>query len=1213
MLLTAVFKAPAWPGRPIIKLLLIMKLTILLTLLCLTASAKGRAQKVTLSVKNAAVEVVFTTIEKQTGYHFLYSDALLKRTTPVSLEMTNVSVEEALNACLQNQPLTYKIFDKTIVVRLKESPTIPEPTTPIDIKGRVINEQGEPVIATVTVKGTTNAVSTDADGYFLIKGVNEQATLVISSVSLERPLEIKVNGRTDLKDISIKAKVTAGQEVVVVSTGYQTLDPSKTTGAYEVVKTEQLNRKVGPDILSRLQGLTAGMYFDTRKMNPNQLIIDKQNINIRGISTLTESIKAPLLVVDNFPYEGDINNINPNDVESITILKDAGAAAIYGARAGNGVIVITTKKGKYNQPLNVSLNTNINIIPKPDLFYYPQMASSSYIDVETFLFDKGFYTATLNDSRRPVISPVVEILARRKAGLISAQEAAAQIDALRDQDVRRDFEKYIYQPSVNQQYSLGVNGGTAKARYMFSAGFDQGIANLIGNENRRITLRSNTAFMPVKNLELQVGLSYTQSNNTTNAIGEYPDRTYMGDPSMYPYLQLAGSNGNALAIPHGYRMGYLDTAGGGKLLDWQYRPLDEIRLADNTSKLKDWVVNVGLNYKLTSYLNVQLSYQYENTTGYTRNYYSDQTWEARNLINLFTQVDGDRVTYRVPNGGIVREQFTDMILQAGRAQLNLSKKIAGRHDLSAVVGSEITENSFYRSGNKSYGFDPYTYLATTALDYTTYYPQYISGMGYARIPPSGGGYGKTLNRFVGFYGVASYTYNSKYTLSLNAKKNASNLFGVDINNKWQPLWSIGGAWDISKESFYGNKAVPYLRLRTTYGYQGNTNNSLTPNTIIAYSSDVNPLTNEPQATISTPADPSLSWETIRQVNIAVDFGLLNSRLTGSLDAYRKKSDNIIYRAEIDATTGIPSLQRNSADITGNGIDLSLNSLNFSGALQWNTALRFSYVTNKVVDFDQNTSFRRANAALGGASDASMKIIKGKNPYAIYSYPFAGLDPETGDPLGYLGKEVSKNYLAIFNQMLDTTNLIYHGSRIPRYFGFLNNTFSYKGISLSIGLSFKFDYYFRKNTIAYYSLFRSGTPHPDFEKRWKEPGDEAFTTIPSMTYPLANGRRDEFYAGTAVNVFRGDNIRLQDIRISYDVSKSIGRRWPFQEMQLYMYANNIGMIWRANKEGLDPDYNTGSAIYPPGRTIAFGLTASFYCPPGFFGEINPSTWDDEYFY
>ncbi|HEX2630997.1 MAG TPA: secretin and TonB N-terminal domain-containing protein, partial [Chitinophagaceae bacterium] len=346
-------------------------LVILLTAACLHLSAKGFTQTVTLSLKAVSMETAFREIEKQTGFSFIYGKEQVINSKPVNLNVKNEKLETVLDLLFKEQPLTYSISGKYIAIRKKDESSrtiIDQPVPPIDIKGRIVDEEGRPVVAaSVQVKGIPKGTTTDDNGVFILKGIEPNTTLIISGANIQS-FEWNVNGKTDLGDIGAKIKVVQGQEVKIeVSTGYQKVSKERFTGSYEQMDSAAFHRRAGMGILERLDGTVTGLFID--KKSSSQA---RYNIQVRGISTLNGSF--PLVIVDNFEYPLELSNLNPNDIESITILKDAAAASIWGARAGNGVIVITTKKGRFNQPLQVAVRSNITITNKPDQYYYPQMS-----------------------------------------------------------------------------------------------------------------------------------------------------------------------------------------------------------------------------------------------------------------------------------------------------------------------------------------------------------------------------------------------------------------------------------------------------------------------------------------------------------------------------------------------------------------------------------------------------------------------------------------------------------------------------------------------------------------------------------------------------------------------------------------------------------------------------------------------------------------------
>jgi|ADGO01.1.fsa_nt_gi TonB-dependent Receptor Plug Domain. len=436
----------------------------------------------------------------------MYNKKQLEQAKPVTLHLLSASLEQALDACFRGQPFTYAIQKKLIIVKEKNDSyglaenlvNVSQSNSLIDVRGRVLNEGGSPVASvTVSVKGTATSTVTDMNGEFSLTTIDEDAVLVFTHISMET-FELKVSGKKELL-IKLKTKVSElGNVMVTVSTGYEEIPKERATGSFTTVDNKRFNEQVGTNVLDRLPVVTNSM-----SAMPYRIFKSSQ-ITIRGLSTLSGSI-SPLIILNNFPYEGDINNINPNDVESVTLLKDAAAASIWGAKAGNGVIVINTKKGKFNQPLSIEFNSNISVSEKPDLYYLKNISTSDFIDVEKFLFSNNYRFSDTGQANRPPFTPVYEILFRERNGLISSEEAAASIDRLRAIDVRDDFSKYFYQNAVNQQHSGQFKGRVRECKLFLSTGIDRNINNLDAFY-QRINIRSENSYRLSKLLQLTAGL-----------------------------------------------------------------------------------------------------------------------------------------------------------------------------------------------------------------------------------------------------------------------------------------------------------------------------------------------------------------------------------------------------------------------------------------------------------------------------------------------------------------------------------------------------------------------------------------------------------------------------------------------------------------------------------------------------------------------------------
>ena len=1154
-----------------------MKLTaIILFLFSLHVAARGYSQTLTLSIKDAPLGQALRAIQLHSGYTFAYTaeDVQGLKTT---FQVKDANIDETLKACLKDLPLTYTIEDRIISLKRAAITVETSTPTPITVTGKIFNEKGEPLVgATVVVKGKGGEVAiTDEKGEFTLKDVDPSAVLEVTHIGYERQV-FKVNGKSTMT-ISMKAFITKLADVsVVFNNGYQKINPEKATGSYEMIDNKLFDREVSTDVISRLDGIASSVLFDKR-------LGSNTTLTIRGISTLFSDM-TPLVILDNFPYDGDINNINPNDVENITILKDAAAASQWGTRAGNGVIVITTKKGKYGSPLRVEVNANCTIQGKPNLFYNRNFVDANdFINVEQYLFSQGFYDGNIADPSAPPTSPVVDILAAQRNGTITAAQANSEINAYRGLDIRNDLKKYFYQSSKAQQYNVNLNGGTSQASYFLSVGYDKNNSSQVGDLSDRVTINSYTTYRPIKNLEVIGNFIYTQTNGTGDGtLGEISTGgPYVG--SIYPYAQLADSKGNPLSIVKDHNTAFVEAAPGNGFLNWQFYPLQELRQGLNASSSKtiDTRLNGGLRYTVIPGLNAEVNYQYESATGNSSYLHDQRSYYTRNLINEFSNFSGNQFqSYNIPVGDIIELGSNTMISQDGRGQLNYSKNW-NRNEFFMLAGAEIRETKNDGQSNMLYGYS-HDLGSSQFVDYVSSFPLYPIGSGSI---PYGAQITGTVNRFTSLYANGYYTYNGKYTISASARKDASNLFGVNANQKGTPLYSGGIGWDLSKEAFYHLDFLPGLKLRVTYGNSGLVNTSIAAITTISYAPYGAALTNFNFASINNPPNPNLSWERVSQTNFGVDFATRKQILTGTIEYYHKLSTNLIAPTYLDPTAGVFAIYKNSADLKGNGVDLKLHTNNLPGKFKWETDVLFTYYKNIVTKYlGYSNAIPVASQYVGTPVEPSPKV--GKVLEAVYAYKWAGLDPNTGDPLGYLQKSTSKDYVGIFNDSI--SNLVYKGSAIPLYFGSVRNTFTWKNFSLSANITFKFDYWFQKPTINYYTFFSAWGGNSDFLNRWQNPGDEKKTTVPSMDFP-ADQNRDNFYANAEPNFLRADNIRLQDIRLGYLLDKK-SKYIGFTTLQFYVYASNLGIIWRANNQRLDPDYATG--YYPPQKSFSFGIKGNF---------------------
>jgi len=1132
---------------------------------------------VSLSFKNAPIQEVFMAIHKQTGYNFAYNESVISKAKPVSISVINVSLKQALDICFQNQPITYEVEDKIIILRKKLQPLEKNsvdkiPDANIDVKGRVLNENGEPIEGvTVKVKGTGISIITTNNGEFELNNIDRDAILVFTHVAMET-LELKVGGRSQL-DIRLKTKISAlGGVTVTLNTGYEKISKERATGSFDVVDNQLLNRRFSSNILDRIENLTPGVFFDERNNAPDE-------IQVRGRSTIN-SVSSPLIVLDNFPYNGSLENINPNDIESITILKDAAAASIWGAKSGNGVIVITTKKGKSTKP-QVSFVSNVKIDRRPDLFNIPRISSTEYIELEKILYSHGYYTGAIN-TPNALVTPVVQLLDAKAKGNLPPEDADALIESYKSYDIRNDINKYLYRTAISQQYFVNVSGSTPTLSYYTSLGYDNNLRPTKGDGQDRLTLNSRNTFRIAKNLSLETGLSYIQNKTTSsNNPGIYLSNG--GGKNLYPYARLINDNGFPVPLlkdlPPSLKQSAVETG----LLNWDYSPIEDLNYVHNDATTKDFLLNVGLNYSLFKGLELDLRYSSENQNRISEVFYDANSYYARNLINRYTQVvSPGELVQPIPLGGIKSTSNTETKYYAGRAQISYEGKFREIHELTTLAGMEISHlrvtSTFFAP---FYGYNTKSNTINPSIDYTTEFPLYGDLNRTAKIPGSQAFVGQTT-RYLSYYINAAYTFKNRYTISGSAREDASNLFGVKTNQKGVPLWSSGIVWLLSNEKFYKIRWIPQLKLRATYGYQGNSSPGISA--FLTASSVVSPITGAQGAIIINPPNEKLRWEKVGTFNVGLDFSIIQNILSGSIEMYKKKATDLIARTPIDPTLGITYYQGNTASMQGNGFDIQLESQISKRNLKWTVNVLFSKQINKVTDYYLVASSVGRNYVYN-----AFNPIPGRPLYSFYSYPWAGLDAN-GNPMGIWQGQKSTNYGSIVSSTL-LDSMHFSGSFAPIYLGAFRNTIQCGRLSLSFLISYKGGHHFRKSSIMYDELFSTWSGHSDYSLRWQKSGDENTTNVPAIPpYPFDNlSNRDFFYKYSEVLIRKADHIRFEDISLSYEMDRNLIKSLPFQSARLYMYINHLGLLWTANKEKIDPVYLD---LPTPGVSASIGININF---------------------
>ncbi len=1029
------------------------------------------------------------------------------------------------------------------------------------LSGSITTKKDGTEIPAVSISALRNKLSvlSNENGLFELNLAIFPDTLLISHVNYQSK---KIHVPAPASSLVIQLEPRDGYlDEVVIQTGYNKFSRVTATGSFATVDNATLNQQVGTSIIDRIVGVTPGLDLIDNKSDDKREL----GISIRGISTFNGPLD-PLIVLDNFIYEGPISNINPNDVEQITVLKDAAATSIYGARGGNGVIVITTKKGRFNQRTRLSLNATYIHGREPNLSLIEEMNPADYIAVEEMLYKRGFFNNRFTNPNFPALTPAVETLRRRALGMISAEDSLRQMQLYAATDARDQFQRYIYQPSQTRQYSLNLNGGNDKLAWMVSGAFDDNTGTL-SNRLKKTNIRMENTYRPMRGIQLTLGAMYTNSSVKSGKSG-------WGSFSAerpYPYMRLADENGTPLPVSFGLSNIYKDTAGNGQLLDWRMIPLENYKHDYSLQRQEELITNLGLTADLFKGVQLDIKYQHHTQEAKNENISTMESYGTRFTINRFTQVDpaNNTIRYIIPKGSIVEKTNTGIQSKNIRAQLNLNKQIAD-HQLGGWLGFEAreTENTYNTYRMYGYSKDP---LLAAQMDFVNTYPTYITGS--PSVIPGAPREEMTNQRFISYYANLGYSYKNRYLLNASARRDGSNLFGLSTNNKWNPLWSAGLGWTISSEPWYQLNWLPRLNLRISYGFSGNINPDMVA--IPVAQGFIDYLINRPAANIIRINNPSLKWETVEQFNLALDFSTRNNRISGSIDFYLKNGNDLYGPAPFDYTGAISTsnmLTRNVAATSGKGLDLSIRAQLVKGMVNYSITGILNYNNTKTKKYFSATAEQISTFLSTGSA---IQPVVGKPLYALVAYRWGGLD-ENGNPIGFLDGKPSTDYRAIITEGSTKGvdgNLIYMGSATPRFTGSLIQSVSWKGLQLNVNIGYRLGYFFRKNTISYNQLVSNGRGHADFSKRWQQPGDEQFTNVPSFLYPhnrLAD--RDALYGRAEINVFSASNIRLNYVNLAYDLPRLAKWMSPESNWQCYLNASNLGILWRANKLGLDPDYS-----------------------------------------
>lgn len=1177
--------------------------TVLLIATMMQVSASGFAQRISLSKTNRPLKEIIKDLRSQSGYDFVATDVLLTQANPVTIAVKNTNLKTVLDEIFSNQPITYTLEDNTVTLKARAKPSLLDQVSAvfanIDVEGQVLDTLGHPLVgATLFIENMGVVHRTNEKGHFKFSGVPEDAMILVNYVGYGMQ---KVKVSKNFMTIVMKQNALTLQAVeVVYNTGLQVVNKERATGSFSKPDMKTFaNRSSSMDVVARLEGQIPGMVI-----TPLNSLNGTVNSTITGTSTQKAVVRGqssislpsqPLQVVDGIIVT-DFGGINVDNIADITVLKDAAAAAIWGAQAANGVIVVTTKTGARNQKLSISYSGFASFNGKPNFDYARNhfLSSSQYIDLAKQLFDpvRNPYSNfnTINNSSP--IFPSQQILYDQYRGLITATSANQQLDSLAAIDNTDQVKNVLYRNAYATNHTVSLSGGTNAYTVFSSVGYGNTQSSSLGVNTQSYKVALNQSFRPNDrfsfSLNAQLANNISTSGNPPNVSGD-----------ILPYQLFKDANGNDIntSFLSGYTPEIIKQYSALSAIDLNtYRILDEAKYY--SGKRSATAVNLIGNASVRIWQNLKFlgTYGYSTTPIEGTNAQDSKSIDYRKFL-LNNTVAGSPPTYLVPATG---QKFQTNNNNQGswtlRNQLtyNLS---TGKHAVSFQGGQEARTLVIRQNQTVVYGYNPQL-LTYTPLDYATLGKGVSSTItGNSGFPSSPFTRSETETRYLSYFALGSYTYDRKYTLDGSWRVDHSNLFGSDVSAQNKPAYSIGGKWALKEESFLAPvKWLDALALRLTYGITGNS-----PYVGQASTYDIlrpEPIPNSSYAVIagpalqlSGPATKTLSWEATRTTNLGLDFSVFKNRLSGSIEYYHKSTTDLIGSYAVNYFTGFTTATTNIGNLVNNGLNINLNSINISTRnFSWQSGFVLGHNINKLVSYQApSANDNNASLRLGGSSPAV-----GYDVSALFAYRYAGLD-NIGDPQIYLanGDKTKTPNVAT------AADLVYMGNVNPKFNGGLSNSFRYKQFELSANLYYSLGGLTRNVMNTFWAgklpaSGLSGNVNVDFLKRWQNPGDEANTNIPRYLPVEVNTRSTGYYRQGDINVISASYVKLSDAAFIYNLDPTALRWLKISGASFRAQVNNV-LLWTANKNGIDPEFQSslGAMIIPIGRnTFSLGLNVNF---------------------
>ncbi|MDA6071780.1 SusC/RagA family TonB-linked outer membrane protein [Flavobacterium sp. AC] len=1235
--------------KPVVKQRLlhrIMKITLFQFVLALVFSSVAMANnvngqkkldtKVTINVDNLTLDNALSKLEKSAHVKFSYNSRLPQLAQKVSIDADQEVLSSILNRILIPFNITYTEVSNQIVLQKNTADSFTSSDAsnslfailtagPI-IKGVVTDANGSPLPgATVSVKGTKNAVLTDFDGRFTIEVPSNSDKLVISYVGMESK-EIGISNTSPTIVLNDEGQ---NLKEVVVTTGYEKTSKRTFTGAISKISGAELKVDGVVDVSRMIEGKAAGVTVQ----NVTGTFGTAPKITVRGSSSIFGDTK-PLWVIDGVVQEDIINvsfadlasgnsstllsssvaGLNANDIQSIEILKDASATSIYGSRSLNGVVVVTTKQGRRDSPLKVSYSLENTVRTVPSYTQYDILNSQESMSVFQEMKQKGYLD--LSSSYTGRFGGAYNILAKE---INRYNETNGQYGVRNEQsNINQFLKKYelantdwfsvLFRPSITQNHSLSFSGGGKNNTFYASLGYYTDPGWTIADNVKQLTSNIKGTFFI--NDRLNITLSTMGSIRDQEAPGAYDSKKDVvfgktaRDFDINPFNYVLSTSRTLRPYDDNGNLEYYQN---------NWAPMNIVNELENNTlgiKVNDIRFQVDLDYKINKHLTYNLtgSARYANTSR------EHKILEGSNVVAAYNAGVGDNVNTQIqkdnvflyqdptdltipkvsvlPSGGFLRKYTNDMTSYNVRNSVTYRNIFKEKHEVEGFFGTEL--RSVDRNNDN---------FTAVGIQYDKGLTSFIDPKMIEKIVNGGDSYyefGAERERTVGFFGKVGYTYDRRYTASLTGRYDGSNRQGDTGSSRWLPTYTVSGKWNVAEEKFMKNvESINTLALRASYGLTATAGPAT--NSLAIYKSFITDRFNlsdrENAIKIEDLQNKDLTWEKQYETNIGLDLGMFNNRVQLTTDVYSRKAFDLIDYVITSGVGGQSVKQGNNADMETKGIELGFTTQNIvTNNFKWSTTLNFSVYNQKITKLANKPSVYDLVDSNGGNT-------VGHPRNSIYSYQFTGLNNQ-GLPTFILQDGAENNITkANFQDTKDVANYLkYEGSIEPNKSVGLANTFSYKSWSLYVFIVGSGGNKVRLNPV-YSNEYNDLTVFTkEFKNRWISPGDENSTNVPVIADKLLNRNYGESDLQIAYNTYNysdvrvadGDFLRLKNISLSWEFPKDFKRKLGVSAFTLKGSAVNPWLIYSDKRlHGQDPEFrNTGGVAFPITSQYTFTLNVSF---------------------